>query len=74
MNGLRPLADQVHLDAVRVLVVDGAMPPLREIEIRAEFAIGAHQHVEIECGGHARAVVVGGFQNVARFLQIDADD
>ena len=74
VNGLRPLADQVHLDAVRLLIVDGAMPPLREIKVRAQFTIRPHQHVEIEERGHPRAVVVGGFQNFARFLEIDADD
>ena len=64
VNGLRPLADQVHLDAMRLLIVDGAMPPLREIKIRAQFAIRPHQHIEIEERGHPRAVVVSGFQNL----------
>ncbi len=50
------------------------MSPLREIEVRAEFAIRPHEQIEIEGGGYAGAVVVGGFQNLARFLQIDADD
>src|ERR1041385_7041318 len=43
MEGLRTRADQMHLDAVRLLVVDGAMPPLHEIEIGAQLAVGALQ-------------------------------
>ena len=74
MDGLLALADEVHFDPVRFVVVDGAMTPLRQIEVGAQFAIGALQHVEIEGRGDARAVVVGGFQNVFRFLQVDADD
>ena len=50
------------------------MAPLRKIEIGAQFAIGALQHVEIESGGHAGAVVVSRFQNLSRFLQVDPDD
>ena len=74
VNGLRLIADQVHLDAVRLLIVNGPMPPLRELEVRTQLAIRPHQHIEIEESGHPRAVVVGGFQDFTRFLEIDADD
>jgi len=63
-HGLGLLADQMHFDAVRFLIVDGPVSPLREIEVRAQFAIRARKHVEIESGGHARAVVVGSFQDL----------
>ena len=65
MHGLRSLADQVHLDPVRFLVVDGAMPPPRKIEIRPQLAVRTFQHVEIEGRGHARAVIVSRFQYLA---------
>ena len=64
MNCLVPLADQMHLDAAWPVVVDRAMPPLGKIEIGAELAVGAHQHVEIEFRRHAGAVVVSSLQNV----------
>ena len=50
------------------------MAPEREIEVRAELAVSPHEQVQIEFRGHAGAVVVGGLQNFAVFLKIDADD
>jgi hypothetical protein len=34
----------------------------------AELAVRAHEQVQIELRGHAGAIVVRGFENVARFL------
>ena len=49
VNVLRPLADQVHLNAMRPPgIVDGAMLPLLEIKVHAQLAIGPHQHIEVE--------------------------
>ena len=43
VNGLRPFADQVHFDAMRFLIIDGAMSPFGEVEVCAQFTIGARR-------------------------------
>ena len=43
VNRLIGFADQMHLDASRFGVVDRAMLPVIEIEVRAEFAIRSRQ-------------------------------
>lgn len=65
MHGLRPLADEMHFDTVRIVIINGPMSPLRRLEIRIQFAVRALQDVEIERRGNPCAVVVGGFQNLA---------
>src|SRR5215475_13861308 len=52
-HALRLAADQVHLDAMAVAVVDRAVDEAGEVEIAAELAIDALQHIEIELGGDA---------------------
>src|SRR5258708_27589309 len=47
-HGLRPAADQMHFDPVTLAIIDRAMPECGEIEIAAEFAVDAMEHVEIE--------------------------
>ena len=74
VNGLRLFAEKMHFDARLLLIVDRAVLPLAEIEIRAELAIGANEEVEVELGGHAGAVVVSRLENFAGLLQIDTDD
>src|ERR1700730_14736427 len=74
MDCLFRFADQVHLNATRALVVNRLVSPEREIEVRAELTVRANEKIQIEFGGYAGAVVIGGFQNGAIFLKIDADD
>src|SRR5262245_25167477 len=52
-HALRLAADQMHLDAVAVAVVDRAMHEARKIEIAAELAVDAFEHIEIETRGDA---------------------
>src|ERR1700752_1937991 len=52
-HALRLAADQVHLDAMAVAVVDRAMHEAGGIEIAAELAVDALQHIEIEARGDA---------------------
>src|SRR4051795_8652193 len=58
-HGLALLADQVHLDAVPLAIVDRAMGEGGKVEIAAEFAIDPYQHIEVEARGDAGGVVVG---------------
>lgn len=73
-HGLVRLADEMHLDAAFALIVNGLMPPERKIEIRAELAVGAGEQIEVELGRHPGAVIVGGLQDFAVFLEIHPDD
>ncbi len=50
---LRPRAHEPHLDAAFGFVVDGAMLEMLEVEIRAELAVQAREHVEVELGRDA---------------------
>ena len=59
VNGLIGFADQVHLNPGGVGIVNRAVPPLLEVEIRPDLAIRAHEQIEIELGRNAGAVVVG---------------
>ena len=52
-------ADQVHLDAMAVAVIDRAVGEARQVEIAAELAIDALQHIEIEARGDAGGIVIG---------------
>ena len=45
----------MHFDAAGVCVVNCAMFPIVQIEIRAEFAVRARQQIQIELRGHALA-------------------
>src|SRR6185369_3829558 len=74
VDDLLTFAQQMHLDARSLVVVDRAMLPARQIEVRAKLAVRPHEHVEVELRGHAGAIVVGRFQDVAWFLEVDADD
>ena len=62
---LLPLeAGEVHFDAVALTVVEGVMLEGFEVEGAAQFAIDAGQQIEIEFGGDAGLVVVGGVENI----------
>src|SRR5262245_17897559 len=73
-HALRLAADQVHLDAMAVAVVDRAMDEAGEVEIAAELAVDALQHIEVEARGDAGRVVIGVVERALVLLQIDADD
>jgi len=53
MNALARFADQIHLDAAFARIVDRVVMPLPQVEIGAEFAIGAREQVQIEFSGYA---------------------
>ena len=53
----------MHLDAAGVRVVVRAVLEGRDVEIAAELAVDAVQHVQVERGGHALRVVVRGVQH-----------
>src|SRR5690606_28913561 len=73
-DALALAAHEMHLDAAAVLVEDGAVLEAVEIEIAAKLAVDAAQEVEVEGGGDAVGVVIGGAQHVAVLHEIDADD
>ena len=52
-------ADQMHLDAVAVTVIDRAMDERADVEVAAEFAVDPMQHIEIEARSDACGVVIG---------------
>src|SRR5450759_4966601 len=64
----------MHFDAMTLAVVEGVMLETVELESGADLAIDAHQQIEIELGGDALGVVIGGVENVRRLDQIGADD
>src|SRR5512134_2915525 len=70
---LRFHAFQVHLDAAARRVVEGAVAERRQVEIGAELAIDASEEVQIESGGDAARVVVGGVEPRRVLLEIDPD-
>src|SRR5690242_21264875 len=57
-HALRLAADQVHLDAVAVAIIDRAVKEARDVEIAAELAVDALQHIEIEARGDAGGIVI----------------
>src|SRR5688500_9590827 len=52
-HALRDTAHEMHLDAPRIRVVVRAVLESRDIQVAAELAIDAREHVEIESGGDA---------------------
>src|SRR5438270_11720949 len=63
----------VELNPPFPLVVERDMGEAVDIEIAAELVLDPVQQVQIEGGVEAGAVVVGGVEDVGRFLQIGAD-
>ena len=65
VNRLAAGADEMHLDATVLFHPGRAMHECIEVEIRAELVVEAREQVEIECGGNAGRIVVGGFENAS---------
>ena len=59
-------AGEMHFDAVTLAIVKGVMLERVEVEIAAELAVDAREQVEIERGGDAGGVVVGGVEDSRR--------
>src|SRR5215471_21826844 len=55
-------------------VIDRAMGEGGDIEIAAELAVDAHQHIEIEARRDARPVVIGVVEQALVLFEIGADD
>ena len=72
-RALRMPARQVHLDASGLGMVDGAVAEAVEVERAVQLAVDARQQIEVERGGDASGVVVGGVENARVLLQVDAD-
>src|SRR5690606_9351245 len=66
-------ADQVHLDARFARVEEGAVAEAARLDVAVQLATDASQQIEIESGGDAGAVVVGGLQALAVLEQVDTD-
>ena len=64
----------MHFDPRLPLVVDRFVLEGLEVEGSVEFAIDAGEDVQIEGGGDALGVVIGGKQHVERFVEIRADE
>src|SRR5450759_1887427 len=71
---LRGQAFEVHLDPALVFVVKSLVAKAPQLEIPAELAVDAREQIEVERGGHARRVVVGGVEHLLVFFQVDADE
>src|SRR5690349_24177828 len=65
---------EMHLDAPSGLIEKGTMPKTREIEVRAQLAIDATKHVEVERGGDAHPVVVRGVEDRRILPTVDAEE
>ncbi len=63
----------MHLDAMAIAVVDRAMNERANVEITAQFAVDAMEHIEIEARGDARGIVIGVIKHALVLLEIDAD-
>src|SRR5471030_365437 len=74
IHELRGEAFEVHLDPALVLVVKGLVAKAPQLEISAQLAVDACEQIEVERGGHARRVVVGGVKHLLVFFQVDADE
>src|SRR5436305_2019387 len=70
---LRLAADQVHLDAMTLAIVDRTMRERGSIEIASKFAIDAVEQIEIETRGNASLIVVGLVQHAIVFFEVDAN-
>ena len=66
-------ADQIHLDPLRYGIIRRVMGESVQIEIRAQFAIGAGQQIFVEGGGHAGRIVISGMQQGRVLHQVNAD-
>src|SRR5262249_55214372 len=67
-------ADQVHLDAVAIPVIDRPMSEGGQVEIAAKLTVDANQHIEVESRGNPGRVVIGIMKQALVLLQVGADD
>src|SRR5439155_15844126 len=74
VDRLSASAHEMHLDAAPLAVVERPMAERVDIEVRQELAIDAREQIEVELGGHARGIVIGGIENVGVLDEIDTDD
>jgi hypothetical protein len=72
-DGLGPVGDQVHLDALFRRVVPGVVPERVGPEVGAEAPVDHAQDVAVEAGGDAGGVVVRGLQHRAVLHEVDAE-
>src|ERR1019366_3172822 len=63
----------MHFDAMAIAVIDGTMHERADVEITAQFAVDAMEHIEVEARGDARGIVIGVVQHALVLLEIDAD-
>jgi hypothetical protein len=64
---------QVHLDASPGFVVEADMRIAVQREVETEPLVEVIERVAVEGGGHAERVVVGGIEDHAILLAVDAD-
>ena len=64
---LCPHRYEVHLDPALGRVVEGVVAPAFQVEVRSQLAVDARKKIQIERGGHAARVVVGGVQHRGSF-------
>src|SRR4051812_22388703 len=74
LHGLLAVTQQMHFDAPFVFVVNRAMFPARQIEIGSKLTVRSNEQIQIERRRHPGAVIVSRFNDIAGFLQIDADN
>src|SRR5947209_4477922 len=73
-DGLRARAFQMHLDPALALVVERDVAEGAHMEVGLKLAVDARQKVQVEGGGDAERIVVGGFEDGGVFLQVRADE
>ncbi len=66
-------AHQVHLDCGGTGVPARLVGEAFQLEVRAEFTIDAREQVQVESGGNALLIVLGGKKDSAISRQIRAD-
>src|SRR5690606_28349007 len=67
-------AQESHLDATMLGVVERVVLERGDVEIRAEIMVQAPQHVQVELGGHSLHVIVRALQNGRGLVQVDTDE
>ena len=67
-------AGKMHLDPAVVAVIAGMVLERGEVEIGVKLAIDPRQQVQVEFGGDAFRIIVGGTQHRDVFNEIDADN
>ena len=66
-------ADQMHLDALLAPDVVGPVRECVEVEVGVELAVDPREQVEVERGGDAPAIVVGGPDDRFVLVEVEAD-